>query len=266
MTSPSTKKRRSDPGQPEKRHLPGNNLNLTRLQKFLAGAGVCSRRQAEKMILEGRVKVDGRTVTALGTKIDAGRQQVMLDGKRIRPGTDHLYLMMNKPKGILTTLRDPYGRPTISDLLRGVPRVYPVGRLDMDSEGLLLLTNHGELAYRLLHPSFKVPKKYLVTVKGLPSGKDLERLRSGVEIEGGFRTGPCLIKLLSKRKERAVLEVILKEGRKRQIRLMFKTAGHFVLRLKRTEMGTLRLGKLKAGSYRELTPEEVKDLKKAAGL
>ena len=238
-----------------------------RLQKFLARAGVCSRRQAEKLILEGRIKVDGKTVTALGTKIDAGRQQVMLNGKRIRPGTDHLYLMMNKPRGILTTLRDPYGRPTIADLLKGVTqRVYPVGRLDMDSEGLLFLTNHGELAYRLLHPSFKVPKRYLVTVSGLPSGKDLERLRSGVEIEGGVRTGHCLVNLLNKRKRQAVLEVILTEGRKRQIRLMFKTTGHSVLKLKRTEMGTLRLGNLKPGSHRNLTPKEIRDLKEAAGL
>ncbi len=238
-----------------------------RLQKFLAGAGVCSRRQAEKLILEGRVKVDGKTVTTLGTRIDAGKQRVFLDGKRIRPGTDRLYLVMNKPRGILTTLRDPYGRPTIADLLRGIPRrVYPVGRLDMDSEGLLFLTNHGEMAYRLLHPSFKVQKKYLVTISGLPSRNELERLRSGVEIEGGFRTGPCLINLLGKRKGRAVLEVMLTEGRKRQIRLMFKTAGHSVLRLKRTQMGTLRLGNLKPGSHRELTAREIRDLKKAANL
>lgn len=238
-----------------------------RLQKFLAGAGVCSRRKAEKLILEGRVKVDGETVTTLGTRIDTSKQRVILDGKRIRPGTDRLYLMMNKPRGILTTLRDPYGRPTIADLLHDVSRrVYPVGRLDMDSEGLLFLTNHGEMAYRLLHPSFKVQKKYIVTVNTLPTRKDLEKLRSGVEIEGGVRTGPCRIKILRKLKRQAVLEVILIEGRKRQIRLMLKAIGHSVLRLQRTEMGTLRLGNLKPGSHRDLTPKEISDLKEAARL
>jgi 23S rRNA pseudouridine2605 synthase/16S rRNA pseudouridine516 synthase len=141
-----------------------------------------------------------------------------------------------------------------------------VGRLDMDSEGLLFLTDHGELAYRLLHPSFKVQKKYLVTVSGLPSRKDLEKLRSGVDIDGGVRTGPCRINFLGRRKRQAILEVMLTEGRKRQIRLMFKTTGHSVLRLKRTEMGPLNLGNLKPGSHRDLTPGEIRGLKEAAGL
>ncbi len=242
-------------------------MNLVRLQKFLAGAGVCSRRQAEKLIRQGRVKVDGEQVTVLGTRIDPVAQCVTVDGKEISVPTEHTYLMMNKPRGILTTLSDPYGRPAITDLLKDVPRrVYPVGRLDMDSEGLLFLTDDGELSYRLLHPSFKVPKKYVVTVQGLPSRKDLSRLMSGVEIEKGIRTKPCKIRLLGRKKRQAVMEVILTEGRKRQIRLMFKAAGHPVIRLKRIEMGPLKLGQLGKGRIRPLDEFEIQELRKAAGL
>ena len=248
--------------------LSKSSSNLLRLQKFLAGAGVCSRRRAEKLILQGRVKVDGETVTRLGTRIDAERQQVTLDGKRVLPGAGgHLYLILNKPRGILTTLSDPYGRPTISDLLRDISRrIYPVGRLDMDSEGLLFLTDNGELAHRLLHPSFKVQKRYVVTVGGIPSKRDLDKLRSGVAIGEGILTRPCIIRLIGKKKRQALLEVLLTEGRKRQIRLMFKTIGHPVLKLKRTAMGPLKLGDLKPGTYRRLCTEEIKKLKEAAGL
>ncbi len=213
------------------------------------------------------MKVDGKTITTLGTKIQPGRQEVTVDGRVVRPERDHVYLMMNKPRGVLTTLSDPYGRPTIVDLLGRVPRrVFPVGRLDLDSEGLLLLTDNGELAHRLLHPSFKVAKKYIVTVRGLPSRKDLDILSSGVEIEPGIKTRPCSVVIVGKRKKETTLEVILKEGRKRQIRSMFKAVDHPVLRLKRTEMGPLKLGRLKTGGCRELRPEEVDRILKAAGL
>jgi len=213
------------------------------------------------------VKVDGKTITTLGTKIQPGRQEVTVDGRVVRPERDHVYLMMNKPRGVLTTLSDPYGRPTIVDLLGRLPRrVFPVGRLDLDSEGLLLLTDNGELAHRLLHPSFKVAKKYIVTVRGLPSRNDLDILSSGVEIEPGIKTRPCSVVIVGKRKKETTLEVILKEGRKRQIRSMFKAVDHPVLRLKRTEMGPLKLGRLKTGGCRELRPEEVDRILKAAGL
>ncbi len=213
------------------------------------------------------MKVDGKTITTLGTKIQPGRQEVTVDGRVVRPERDHVYLMMNKPRGVLTTLSDPYGRPTIVDLLGRLPRrVFPVGRLDLDSEGLLLLTDNGELAHRLLHPSFKVAKKYIVTVRGLPSRNDLDILSSGVEIEPGIKTRPCSVVIVGKRKKETTLEVILKEGRKRQIRSMFKAVDHPVLRLKRTEMGPLKLGRLKTGGCRELRPEEVDRILKAAGL
>ncbi len=242
-------------------------MSSVRLQKYLAGAGVCSRRQAEKLILQGRVSVDGQIVTVLGSRVEPGRQCVTVDGRKVEPKRGHVYLIMNKPRGVLTTLSDPYGRPTIIDLLPRVSRrVFPVGRLDMDSEGLLFLTDNGELAHRLLHPSHKVPKKYIVTVNGLPSRKDLDTLRAGVEIEPGVQTGPCRMRLLGRKKRQAVLEVVLTEGRKRQVRLMFKAIGHPVLRLKRTEIGPLRLGNLKEGKIRPLTREEQLKLRKAAGL
>jgi len=247
--------------------LQDNNSHSIRLQKYLSNAGVCSRRKAERLILAGKVKVDGKVVPVLGTKVQPGKQKVTVNGRLVRPERSHIYLVMNKPRGVLTTMSDPHGRPTIVDLIKDVRRrVYPVGRLDMDSEGLLFLTDDGELAYRLLHPSFKVPKKYVVTVRGLPSKRDLAILRSGVEIEPGIRTKPCTIKILGKRKSEAVFEVTLTEGRKRQIRLMFKAVDHPVTRLKRTEMGPLRLGGLRPGTHRSLTPQEIGGLKKAAGL
>ncbi len=246
----------------------GNAPVAVRLQKFLASAGVCSRRQAEKLILQGRIKVDGRVVTRLGTKVLPGQERVSFDGREVRPVADrHVYLVMNKPEGVLTTLSDPQGRPTIAELLKGVPqRIFPVGRLDMDSEGLLLLTDDGELAYRLLHPSFKVAKKYRVTVSGTPSRRAIDRLRAGVRIEGGFMTAPCVIRFLRKHRDRAIMEVVLKEGRKRQIRLMFRQTGHRVLKLKRTAMGPLKLRGIEPGRYRRLTESEIAMLRQAAGL
>lgn len=236
-----------------------------RLQKFLAHAGVCSRRAAETLISSGRVSIDGQIVTKLGTKVDPDTNDVRVNGTKISIKRSFIYLLLNKPKGILTTVHDPYGRPTVMGLLGKVAgRVYPVGRLDKDSEGLLLFTNDGALAYGLLHPSHKVSKTYRVTVKGMPSKAELDMLREGVEIEGK-KTLPCKIKVLTTSSHSSIIEVILKEGRKRQIKMMFNTIDHRVIRLIRIEMGPLKLGELPPGQFRELTESEIKLLKMAVG-
>ncbi|NDY43514.1 rRNA pseudouridine synthase [Dissulfurirhabdus thermomarina] len=241
-------------------------MEPVRLQKYLADAGVASRRAAEELIRQGRVAVDGVAVTTLGTRVIPGAQSVTVDGRPVAPGPAPVYILLHKPRGVLTTLRDPFGRPTVRGLLRGVKaRVFPVGRLDLDSEGLLLCTNDGALAHRLLHPRFKVDKTYLVTVRGRPSRDDLGRLAAGVEIEGG-RTLPCRVRRVGGTRRASVLEVILKEGRKRQIRLMCEAVGHPVTRLVRVAMGPLALGDLPPGAWRPLEPAEVAALRAAAGL
>jgi len=212
--------------------------------------------------------VDGKVVTELGTQIDPEKSQVTFDGHPVTLSKGYTYLMLNKPPGFLTTLSDPYGRPTIKDLIKGQvkKRVYPVGRLDRDSQGLLLLTDDGDLSYRLLHPRYKVPKKYIVTVQGHPSRDVIKRLEKGVEIAPGQVTQPCKVRQVGKRKRQAIFEIVLKEGRKRQIRYMFRAMGYRVDRLVRTEMGPLRLCDLERGGIRPLTPQEVSALKQAAGL
>ncbi len=239
-----------------------------RLQKFLAHAGVCSRRKAEQHIREGRVAVDGEVVTELGTRVDPERSEVTFDGRLVTLEGGHTYLMLNKPPGFLTTLSDPYGRPTIRDLIRNEvkQRVYPVGRLDRDSEGLLLLTDDGELSHRLLHPRFKVPKKYIVVVRGHPSRAAIKTIEDGVEIAYGQITKPCTVMQVGRKRRQSIFEVTLKEGRKRQIRLMFRAIGYRVVMLIRTEMGPLRLGGLESGHVRRLKPKEISAIRRAAGL
>ncbi len=237
------------------------NTSLIRLQKFLAHAGVCSRRKAEKFIQEGRVQVDGKIIKELGTKIDPKKQQITVDGKPVRIEKRYYYFLLNKPAGFLTTLKDPFGRPTIKTFLKNITqRVYPVGRLDKDSEGLLLLTNHGELAYRLLHPRYKVKKVYIVTVSGTPSNEQIEKISKGIKIRGGVTTNPCTIKLLKREKKSSVFEVVLREGRKRQIRYMFRAIGYRVVRLIRIRIGPLEIGNLKPGYLRSLTKKELRAL------
>ncbi len=233
-----------------------------RIQKILANSGICSRRKAEDLIREGRVMVNGR-VAEIGMKADLETDYIRIDGKLVLRPEPRKYIIMNKPRGVITALSDPEGRPTVKDLLKGLRvRVYPVGRLDFNSEGLLLLTNDGDLANRIIHPRHKVPKKYLVKVKGRISDEDIWRLRKGVMLEDGM-TLPAKVRRV--RMPRSVnnswIEITIREGKKRQIRRMLEKIGHPVLKLKRTAINGLKLSGLLPGQWRELSPEEVKRLK-----
>lgn len=239
-----------------------------RLQKLLSAAGVASRRAAEAMIREGRVTVNGKRVTELGTKADLARDHVKVDGKLLRVSVARRYILMNKPRGLFVTREDEAGRPTVFDLLRGRvgERVVPVGRLDADSEGLLLLTDDGPLVHKLTHPSGGCRKEYEVKVSGAPSPAQLERLRKGVVLDDRVRTAPAAIHLVETTPEKngvggnAWLKVVLGEGRSRQIRRMFDRIGHPVSRLRRVAIGPLRDRALPPGAWRDLTEAEVKAL------
>ncbi|HWY42858.1 MAG TPA: pseudouridine synthase [Candidatus Sulfotelmatobacter sp.] len=237
-----------------------------RLQKILAGAGVASRRKAEEIIAAGRVTVNGSVVTELGTKADLEQDEIVVDGKPLRMRQRLLYFLLNKPKGYVTTVSDPEGRATVMDLLpKDIERVYPVGRLDYGSEGLLLLTNDGALAQLLMKAGSHVPKTYLVKVSGRPSEKDIQRLRSGISIplEDGRRvkTSPAKIRL-AENTPNPWYEVVLIEGRNRQIRRMFKEIGFDVEKIKRVQLGPIVLD-VEPGKYRSLTVKEVAQLKGA---
>ncbi len=236
-----------------------------RLQKILAQAGIASRRKAEQYIVEGRVSVNGETVTELGAKADPEKDQIRVDGSLLRLPRRHVYIAMNKPREVVTTLSDPQGRMTVKHLLKGLrERVFPVGRLDYHSEGLLLLTNDGELANRILSPSGHVEKVYQVKVNGRLSAEQLAQFRSGISLHGR-RTAPAKIRLL-KDAPNPWYEVTLTEGRQQQIRLMFKNLGRLVEKLRRVRIGPLSLGKLPPGAWRLLTEEEARRLRRAAGM
>jgi len=236
-----------------------------RLQKVLAHAGVSSRRAAERLILEGRVTVNGTIVSELGTKVDPNRDAIKVDGKRVAaPPSSRTYLALNKPRGVVTTLSDPEGRPTVKDFLRGVrARVYPVGRLDYDSEGLLILTDDGVLARDLMHPSRGVEKTYLAKVKGQPDPEVLLRLSRGIPLDGK-RTGSAKVRIV-RRGDNAWIEITIGEGRNSQVRRMFQAVGHPVQRLRRLDYGGVRLGRLPVGHLRPLSEAEVAELSRAAG-
>jgi 23S rRNA pseudouridine2605 synthase len=240
-----------------------------RLQKVLSTAGVASRRQSEQLILEGRVTVNGVTVTELGTKADPQHDDIRVDGRRIRAEQRLRYILLNKPRGYVTTRSDPQRRPTVIDLLKSVREyVYPVGRLDYDSEGLLLLTNDGDLAARLTHPRHEVERVYEARVRGIPDAHELERLERGIVIDGR-RTAPARVKLAHRPSTpsgpQAVLLLTIHEGRHRQVRKMLEAVGHPIVRLRRVKIGPISDETLKTGHYRDLTGPEIAALKRAAG-
>ena len=237
---------------------------MDRLQKILSQAGIASRRASEQLMLDGRVTVNGKTVRELGTKADASADDIRVDGRRIKRLERHRYILLNKPRGYVTTRSDPEKRPTVLDLLRGVREyVYPVGRLDFDSEGLLLLTNDGDLAAKLTHPSHEVPRVYEAKVLGVPDEHDLKRLQRGIVIDGK-RTAAAEVELLPLgRSSNATLRVTIHEGRNRQVRNMCDAIGHPVDHLKRIAIGPLRDSRLKTGYWRDLTEEEIRRLRAA---
>ncbi len=231
---------------------------LERLQKVLAKAGVASRRRAEELIRQGKVRVDGKVVTEMGTKVDPETQNIECDGVALVSQEEKVYILLNKPTGYLSTVDDPQGRPIVTDLLKNIAeRVYPVGRLDLNTEGALLLTNDGELSQKILHPSHEVNKTYVAKVKGVPGKKKLDALSKGIELEGR-KTWPARIKVLKTEAQSTVIQIIIHEGRKRQVRKMFEAIGHPVLALKRTAYGQLELGGLGPGKYRFLAPRDIK--------
>ncbi len=231
-------------------------MALERIQKILSGAGVTSRRKAEELILQGLVTVNGQVVTELGSKADLAVDHIKVKGKLVHPARHHVYLVLHKPKGCVTTLTDPEGRKTVMDLIHGVKeRVYPVGRLDYDSEGLLLLTNDGDFANLITHAKSQVQKVYVVKVKGMLTPEQENTFRTGVPIHGR-PTAPAEIRLLQ-RGQNPWYEVKLIEGRQNQIKLMFRHFGLLVEKLKRVKIGFLELGALRPGKFRHLEPEEV---------
>lgn len=231
-----------------------------RLQKILAQAGIASRRKAEEIISQGRVTVNGTVVTEMGSQADADRDQITVDGKPLRE-EKNVYVMLNKPPGVLSTAHDDRGRPTVVQMVPAHARLYPVGRLDLDSEGLLLLTNDGELTQVLTHPSYEHEKEYYVLVAAHLSGADLTALRRGVELEDGLAKVDQ-IEITDSQKQRTWVRLVIHEGRKRQVRRMFAALGYRLERLVRARMGPLELGKLASGEWRYLNKREIKQLKR----
>ena len=235
-----------------------------RLQKVLARAGVASRRAVEEMIVAGRIKVNGKKAI-LGQRVDPAKDQVEVDGSRLPLRVDLIYYLMNKPAGVVTTADDELGRPTVMELIDAPERVWPVGRLDFDTEGALILTNDGELTHRLTHPSFEVPKTYMVWAKGTVGNAALRALARGVELEDGL-TAPAQVSLVETSGGGSLVELTNTEGRNRQVRRMFEAVDHEVLRLARTSIGPLGLGHLRPGTARRLALNDVRALYRAVDL
>lgn len=241
--------------------------NELRLQKYLAEAGIGSRRKCEEWIVKGEVRVNGQTVRELGSKIDPEKDRVEFRGKTVRPAQETVTVMLHKPAGYVTTARDQFGRPDVCSLVQ-LPglRLYPVGRLDYQTTGLLLLTNDGELAFHLTHPKHHISRTYEAIVKGKPDSEVISRLERGVRLDDGYKTKPARIRVLEAGADSSRLEFVLYEGKNHQVRRMARSVGHPVLRLKRSGIGSLRLDGLPEGKYRKLTEKEIQMLKEESGL
>jgi len=240
-------------------------MPLERLQKILSSAGICSRREAESFILEGKVRVNGRTIAELGAKADPDKDVIKVGNRIIRQSQKKFYLLLNKPKGYITSVKDPQGRRTVMDLLGGgAPRVYPVGRLDYDTEGLLILTNDGDFANAVTHPSREINKTYEVKVDGVMTDGELGALARGVKLEDGM-TAPAKVRKLKLTDNNSWIEITIHEGRNRQVRRMCETLGHPALKVKRTKIGPISMTGVPLGKYRDLSAVEVRALLAAAG-
>jgi 23S rRNA pseudouridine2605 synthase len=234
------------------------DITGVRLQKYIADCGVASRRRGEELIKEGKVSVNGKIITELGVKVIPGRDIVAVEGKDIKPENKKVYILLNKPEGYITTADEQFGRPSVMDLIKDVKqRVFPVGRLDMDTSGLLILTNDGDFAYKLTHPKHNVRKKYIAEVKGIPDGSKLNKFRKGLTIDGTL-TAHAEIRIVSSRGKFSILEIVIHEGRNRQVRKMCAEIGHPVVSLKRIEIGRLGINDLPEGKWRYLKKEELK--------
>ena len=228
-----------------------------RLEKFLSESGIASRRDAKKYISTGRVTVNGERVLIPGTHIVPQQDEIILDGNPVCGKPKQIYLILNKPAGYVTTVRDEQGRPTVMALVGDIPeRIYPVGRLDLDTEGLLLMTNDGDFAHRILHPSHEIQKTYVAWVEGQPNRQEIQRLRKGIEIEEGVITS-AQVDQIGRREGQTQFRIVIHEGKKRQIRRMFHAVGHTVAHLKRIRIGSLSLGRLSIGKYRLLMQTEI---------
>lgn len=227
-----------------------------RLQKYMASCGIASRRKCEEYILAGDVMVNGKIVSELGVKVNPEKDKVYYKGKEIKKEAQKVYIMLNKPEGYITSVKDEKGRKTILDIVKVKERIYPIGRLDYDSSGLLLLTNDGEIYNKIIHPRVKINKKYIALCKGIFTKEELNKFENGIDI-GGYITAGAQIKVLEERKNKTLVEIIIHEGKNRQIRRMCSALGHEVITLKRMSIGEIKLGNLKKGEYRNLTKKEL---------
>ncbi|MBN1626501.1 MAG: rRNA pseudouridine synthase [Deltaproteobacteria bacterium] len=237
---------------------------MQRINRILSEAGVASRRKADELIRSGRITLNNKTLMEPGAKAEWGKDIIKVDGKEIPGPSEKIYLMLNKPFGYLSTLSDPQGRPIVTDLLKEIPqRIYPVGRLDFDSMGLLLLTNDGDFSFQLTHPRYHIPRTYKLTVQGTVTEKDIDAIKNGIELEDGFISASSAA-VIGRQGEKSLLRLTIAQGRNRIVRRMMESLGYSVVHLVRIGFGALELGNLKVGKYRNLEPEEVEELMEMA--